>query len=69
MHLQGMEQQRGAIYALSVSPVNGQILWAGTDDGLVWLSSDAGEHWENMTPPALTPWSKIAQIEASHFDD
>lgn len=69
MHAPNMEQQRGVIYALSISPRNGAILWAGTDDGLVWLSSDAGQHWTNVTPPSLTPWSKVTQIDASHFDD
>ncbi len=69
MHAPGMEHQRGAIYALSISPRNGDILWAGTDDGLVWMSSDAGKHWSNVTPPSLTPWSKVTQIEASHFDE
>lgn len=69
MHAPGMEHQRGVIYALSISPRNGDILWVGTDDGLVWLSSDAGKNWSNITPPSLTPWSKVTQIEASHFDD
>jgi photosystem II stability/assembly factor-like uncharacterized protein len=69
MHSPNAGKQRGAIYALSVSPRNGDILWAGTDDGLVWVSSDGGGHWTNITPPSLTPWSKITQIDASHFDD
>ena len=69
LHVPNAEKQRGAIYALSVSPRNGDILWAGTDDGLVWVSSDAGKHWNNVTPPSLTPWSKVTQIDASHFDD
>ena len=69
MHSPNAGKQRGAIYALSVSPRNGDILWAGTDDGLVWVSSDGGRHWTNITPPSLTPWSKITQIDASHFDD
>jgi hypothetical protein len=43
-------------------------LWAGTDDGLVWVTLDDGQHWQNVTPPPLTPWSKVTQIEASHFD-
>ena len=69
MHSPHAAQLRGAIYALSVAPRNGDILWAGTDDGLVWVSSDAGKHWSNITPPSLTPWSKITQIDASHFDE
>jgi photosystem II stability/assembly factor-like uncharacterized protein len=68
LHGPNMEKQRGAIYALSVSPRKDDILWAGTDDGLVWVSSDAGKHWTDITPPSLTPWSKITQIDASHFD-
>jgi photosystem II stability/assembly factor-like uncharacterized protein len=68
MHQPNIEKQRGAIYALGVSPRNGDILWAGTDDGLIWLSRDGGKNWSNITPPALTPWSKVTQIEASHFD-
>ncbi|HET9030934.1 MAG TPA: hypothetical protein VFN49_12245, partial [Candidatus Aquilonibacter sp.] len=41
----------------------------GTDDGLVWITRDHGAHWKNVTPPSLTPWSKISQIDASRFDD
>jgi photosystem II stability/assembly factor-like uncharacterized protein len=69
MHAPGMEHQRGAIYALGLSPRNGDILWTGTDDGQVWFTSDAGKHWSNVTPPSLTAWSKVTQIEASHFDE
>jgi photosystem II stability/assembly factor-like uncharacterized protein len=60
--------QRGAIYALGPSPKQRGLLWAGTDDGLVWRTSDEGAHWQNVTPPALTAWSKVTQIDASHFD-
>ena len=45
------------------------LLWAGTDDGLIWVTRDGGKNWKNVTPPDLTPWSKVTQIEASHFDD
>src|SRR4029079_16432329 len=44
-------------------------IWAGTDDGLIHLTRDGGENWKNVTPPELTPWSKVSQIVASHFDD
>jgi photosystem II stability/assembly factor-like uncharacterized protein len=58
----------GVIYAIAPPRVEGGALWAGTDDGLVWLTHDEGEHWTNVTPPALTPWSKVGIIDTSHFD-
>ena len=68
LHVPAAEHQRGALYALGVSPLDAGTLWAGTDDGLVWLSVDGGGHWSNVTPPGVTAWSKVTQIEASHFD-
>ena len=68
LHEAGAERQRGAIYAVAASPLSIATLWAGTDDGLVWVSADAGGHWADVTPPAVTAWGKVTQIEASHFD-
>ncbi|UAK23144.1 WD40/YVTN/BNR-like repeat-containing protein [Sphingomonas nostoxanthinifaciens] len=68
MHGPGMESQRGTVYSLGVSPRDSNILWAGTDDGLVWTSRDGGKNWANVTPPTMTAWSKVTQIDASHFD-
>ncbi|HEY6332191.1 MAG TPA: glycoside hydrolase, partial [Blastocatellia bacterium] len=60
--------RRGVIYALGLSPKDINLLWAGTDDGLVHVTHDGGKHWTNVTPPDLTAWSKVAQIDAGHFD-
>jgi len=60
---------RGVVYALAPSYVHRGTIWAGTDDGLVWITRDGGKHWTNITPPELTPWSKISQIDASRADD
>ena len=62
-------KQRGVIYALAPSFHNVSTIWAGTDDGQVWVTRDGGKNWNNITPPALTAWSKVTQISASHFDD
>ena len=64
-----IEQQRGAVYALATSFKDINILWAGTDDGLIWITRDGGKKWDDITPPQLTAWSKVTQISASHFDD
>jgi hypothetical protein len=61
--------QRGAIYALAPSFRTVSTLWAGTDDGFVWITRDEGGSWTNVTPPGLAPWSKVTQISASPFDD
>jgi photosystem II stability/assembly factor-like uncharacterized protein len=65
----GADKQRGVIYALAPSFKTIDTLWAGTDDGLVWLTRDGGKSWNDITPKELTPWSKITQVSASHFDD
>ncbi|HXP26345.1 MAG TPA: hypothetical protein VN891_11220, partial [Steroidobacteraceae bacterium] len=68
MHADKAELQRGVIYAVGASPVTKGLLWAGTDDGLIWVTQNEGGAWRNVTPPELSPWSKVTQIEASHFD-
>ena len=65
----GADKQRGAIYALAPSFKNIDTLWAGTDDGLIWQTRDGGKNWNDITPKDLTPWSKVTQISASHFDE
>ena len=64
-----VDRRRGAIYSVAASFQNTDTLWAGTDDGFVWVTRDHGKNWKNITPPPLNPWSKITQISASKFDD
>jgi photosystem II stability/assembly factor-like uncharacterized protein len=59
--------RRGVVYWIAPSPARAHQIWAGTDDGLIWLTRDEGAHWQNVTPPQLTPWSKVGVIDASHF--
>jgi len=63
------DKQRGVIYALAPSFKSLNTIWAGTDDGFIWTTRDGGANWKNITPPELTPWSKVTQIVPSHFDD
>ena len=61
--------RRGVVYAIAPSHKDVNVIWAGTDDGLIHATRDGGKTWTDITPPQLTPWSKVAQLEASHFDD
>jgi photosystem II stability/assembly factor-like uncharacterized protein len=61
-------KHRGVIYSIAPSPKDRSLIWAGTDDGLIHLTRDAGKSWQDVSPPGLTPWTKIAQLDASRFD-
>ena len=60
----------GTIFAIAESPKDKALLWAGTDDGLVHVSRDAGRSWTNVTKnvPGLPEWGTVSMIEASPFD-
>jgi hypothetical protein len=58
----------GVVFTIAPSALNRETIWAGSDTGLIHLTRDGGKTWKDVTPTALTPWSKISFIEASHFD-
>jgi len=62
-------KNRGVIYTIAPSFRNANTIWTGSDDGFIQLTRDGGKSWTNVTPGALTPWSKVSLMEASHFDD
>jgi len=58
----------GAIFTIAPSPVQEQVLWVGTDDGLVQLSRDGGKHWQEVTPTGMPFYGRVNQVEASSLD-
>ncbi len=65
---QPMTTRFGVVYTIAPSPLEAKTVWAGTDDGLIHVTTDDGATWKNVTPKPLTAWSKISQVEAGHFD-
>jgi photosystem II stability/assembly factor-like uncharacterized protein len=58
----------GVVFTIAPSPLNRDLIWAGSDTGLIHLTRDGGDTWKNITPQGLSDWSKISLIEASHYD-
>jgi photosystem II stability/assembly factor-like uncharacterized protein len=67
-----LDQSGAEIYpyvsALAASPIDASVIWAGSSDGLVHVTTDHGGTWQAVTPPALPQWCQIASIEPSHVD-
>jgi len=58
----------GVVFTIEPSGLNRDLIWAGSDTGLIHLTRDGGKNWKDVTPQGLSDWSKISLIEASHFD-
>ena len=58
----------GVVYSIAPSSLNKDLIWAGSDTGLIHLTRDGGKNWKDVTPSGLGDWSKISLIEASRFD-
>ena len=58
----------GEIFAIAPSPMKAGEIWVGTDDGVIRLTRDGGQHWQNVTPPDLPLWGRVNQIDASPGD-
>jgi photosystem II stability/assembly factor-like uncharacterized protein len=58
----------GTITSLAPSPLDVNVLWAGTGDGLIQVTMDGGKKWTNVTPAAIKTWTRIFNMDAGHFD-
>jgi len=56
------------IFTAAESPVKQGVIWAGSDDGLVHVTTDNGKTWQNVTPKDMPEWLQINSIEASPFE-
>ena len=56
------------IFSAVESPVQKDLIWAGSDDGLIHITTDGGKNWSNVTPKALPEWGTVSMLEASPYD-
>jgi photosystem II stability/assembly factor-like uncharacterized protein len=61
-------QGYGVVSTIAPSPLNKELIWAGSDTGLIHITRDGRKTWKDVTPPGLSAWSAVSLIEASHFD-
>jgi photosystem II stability/assembly factor-like uncharacterized protein len=59
---------QGSVTALAPSLLDVNVLWAGTGDGFIQVTTNGGLKWTNVTPPQIKPWTRIFNMDAGHFD-
>jgi photosystem II stability/assembly factor-like uncharacterized protein len=57
------------VFSLAPGKRNVNVIWAGSDDGLVHVTRDGGRTWSNVTPRDMPEFGRVSQIDASAFDD
>jgi hypothetical protein len=59
----------GTVFALGPGKKNVNVIWAGSDDGLIHVTRNGGQTWTNVTPKDMPEFGRVSQIDASVFDD
>ncbi|MFZ3245856.1 MAG: hypothetical protein WA185_12345, partial [Candidatus Acidiferrales bacterium] len=63
------EEMFDTISSIAFSPRTDNVIWTGSDDGLVYVTTDAGRHWSQVRPPTMPMWSTVTCIEPSHTEE
>ena len=67
-----LDQSSAEVYpgisALAISPLDDNVIWAGSDDGLVHVSTDGGKNWQAVHPPELPEWCWVNSLQPSYGD-
>ena len=56
------------VFSLAPGKTEVNVLWAGSDDGVVSVTRDGGKNWATVTPPGMPEFGRVSQIDASSFD-
>jgi len=57
------------VFALGPGKKNVNVIWAGSDDGLVHVTRNGGQTWTNVTPKDMPEFGRVSQIDAGSFED
>ena len=63
-----LEEYYSTIFTMAESPKQQGVIWTGSDDGLIQVTRNGGGEWQNVTPPAIQPYTRINIIEPSPHD-
>ena len=58
----------GTVFSLAPGKKDGNLIWAGSDDGIVQVTRDGGQAWTNVTPSAMPDLGRVSQLDGSAFD-
>jgi photosystem II stability/assembly factor-like uncharacterized protein len=58
----------GTVFSLAPGKTDVNVIWAGSDDGLLHVTRDGGKTWTNVTPTDMPDLGRVSQIDASQFD-
>jgi photosystem II stability/assembly factor-like uncharacterized protein len=56
------------IFAIAPSKRTTNVIWTGSDDGIVSVTKDGGKTWSNVTPKGMPDFGRVSIIDASAFD-
>jgi photosystem II stability/assembly factor-like uncharacterized protein len=56
------------IFTVAESPVHRGLIWTGSDDGLIHITTNNGRDWQDVTPSGMPHWGRVSMIEASRYD-
>ena len=66
-HDQTTAEYYATIFAIAQSPIDKNVLWTGSDDGLIYVTRDFGKTWTKVTPPNFGDFTRVSIIEAGHY--
>ena len=58
----------GVVFTIAASSLDGGLIWAGSDTGMIHVTRDGGQTWKDVSPKAIANWNRVSLIEASHFN-